>query len=171
MSAAQSADVQSRLTIVCQDLLAFFTEAGVEKHTIVLLPEKMDSHDSLEFLNLCASYTKCMAFIDHDAVHTKMVQGLSLLDDGVGIERKIIIKKMRNLEGDKNADPAIVAKLTNAKAELDQKKVRTLLQCLKYKYMATCPMEKFKTATAKELYKEHKEAGFAACKHTGKSKH
>lgn len=171
MSAAQSADVQSRLTIVCQDLLAFFTEAGVENHTIALLTEKMDNHDSMEFLNLCASYTKCMAFIDHDAVHAKMVQGLSLLDDGVGIERKIINKKIHNLEGDKNADPAVIAKLTNARAELDQKKVKTLLQCLKYKYMATCSMEKFKTATPLELFKENKEAGYAACKHTGKAKH
>ena len=113
-----------------------------------------------------------MAFIDHDLLHARMATGLSLLDDGVGVERKILIKKIRNLEGDKNADPAILAKLQNARVELDQKKIRTLIECLKYKYMVTAPLKTFENNTAKKIFDENKEAGFAACKHTqGRQKH
>lgn len=113
-----------------------------------------------------------MAFINHDLLHTKLVQGLSLLDDGVGAERKVLIKRIRNLEGDKNADAAHLAKLHGAKVEIDQKKVRTLINCLKYKYMTTLPFEKFKDENAKKLFDENKVVGLTAGKHTvGRQKH
>lgn len=113
-----------------------------------------------------------MAFIDHDVLHSKLAQGWALLDDGLNVEKKLIIKRIRNLEGDKNADPALIAKLQNTKNDIEARKVKVLVEALKYRYMNTVPMENFKTQTAKEIYDAHRETSTETVKQKyGKQKH
>ena len=177
MSAAQAADIQSRLTIVCQDLLAFFTDAGIDKHSVALLSAKCESQANLEFMTLCASYGKCMAFIDHNVLHKSLAQAWSLLDDKARNERNMVVKKLGVLAGDKSEDaPAKILALKQQFEDIDKRRANTLTECLKYKYMVTVPMEAFKTEDGKapdvkKIFEDNKENAYAACKHAGKKGH
>ncbi len=44
----QAAEIQARLAVQCNDLITFFVEGGIQKHSVDLLALKLESHDTLE---------------------------------------------------------------------------------------------------------------------------
>jgi hypothetical protein len=176
MSVAQGADIQSRLTIVCQDIVTFFEEAGVDKHSVALLSSKVENLHNVEVMNIAAAYGKSMAFIDHDILHKNMAIAWSLIDDKARNDRNIVVKKINALAGDKSDEaPAKILALKQQFEDIDKRRAVSLVECLKYKYMVTVPMEVFKTEDGnpdmKKIFEEHKEAAYVQCKHVGKGKH
>ena len=55
----QSNEIQARLNIVCQDLIAFFVESGVPQRTVTLLTEKMESHNTEEVIDFSIVIIYC----------------------------------------------------------------------------------------------------------------
>lgn len=176
MSVAQGADIASRLTIVCQDIVTFFEEAGIDKHSVALLNAKVESQHNVELMHIAAAYGQSMAFIDHDVLHKNMAIAWSLIDDKARNDRNIIVKKINALTGDKSEDaPGKIIALKQQFEDIDKRRAISLVECLKYKYMVTVPMEAFKANDGhpdmKKIFEENKEAAYAQCKHVGKGKH
>jgi len=176
MSVAQGADIQSRLTIVCQDIVTFFEESGVDQHSVALLSSKVESQHNVEVMNIAAAYGKSMAFIDHDVLHKNMAIAWSLIDDKARNDRNIVVKKINALAGDKSDEaPGKIIILKQQFEDIDKRRAVSLVECLKYKYMVTVPMEKFKTEEGspdmKKMFDENKEASYAQCKNVIKVKH
>eukprot|EP01041_Mallomonas_annulata_P003910 gene3910-7799_t len=144
MTTTQSVEAVARLTVCLRDMVDFFAVAGVLQHSIDKLENHLESHEYFEFLNLAQGFGKCMAFIDHDALTMKLANGWNGLEETLVIERKMICRKLRNLEGDKNADHDAIEKLQNIKNDIEARKAKALVQCLKFKFMANVPLKSFK---------------------------
>eukprot|EP00607_Mallomonas_marina_P005064 CAMPEP_0182429022 /NCGR_PEP_ID=MMETSP1167-20130531/25457_1 /TAXON_ID=2988 /ORGANISM="Mallomonas Sp, Strain CCMP3275" /LENGTH=160 /DNA_ID=CAMNT_0024612317 /DNA_START=137 /DNA_END=619 /DNA_ORIENTATION=+ len=137
-------EAMARLHLCLRDIIDFFVASNVMKHSIEKLEAQLDNHQYAEFLELANGFGKCMAFIDHDSLTLKLATSWSTIEEMLVLERKQVARKLRNLEGDKNADPDIIQKLQNLKAETEQKKANALVQSLKFKLMSGTPLEKFK---------------------------
>ena len=144
MAASQSAEATARLHTYLRDMVDFFAFAGVMRHSIDKLESHLEAHEYFEFLSLAQGFGKCMAFIDHDALTAKLSNAWNCLEEGMVIERKILSRKLRNLELDKNADPEAIEKLQKSKTELEQRKARALIYALKFRMMAAIPLKNFK---------------------------
>ena len=142
--ASLQAEATARLHACLRDMVDFFASAGVMRHSIDKLESHLDSHEYFEFLGLAQGLGKCMAFIDHDSLTTKLSSAWNCLEDGLVIERRLVSRKLRNLELDKNADPEAIEKLQKAKAEIEQRKAKALICSLKFRLMAALPLKNFK---------------------------
>lgn len=118
-----------------------------------------------------------MAFIDHNILHKSLAIAWSFVDDKTRNERNIIVKKLAALATDKSEEaPGKIIVLKQQFEDIDKKRAHTLVECLKYKYMCTVPIETFKTIDGKipdikKIYEDNKENAYIQCKHAGKTKH
>ena len=161
MTTAQAADAAARLSVILRDIVSFFDAAGCGKASVEKLEAKIDSHDFVDFLELAEAYSKCMAFIDHDHLAARLLAAWNATEEGLVIEKKIVSRKIRLLESDKNADPDILAKLQNTKMDVDQRKAKVLIQCMKYKLITSHPIEKFYDKTYDPIEQKKKAAAAA----------
>ena len=83
MTAAQSIEAQARLNVSLREVISFFEESGVQNHSIVLLNEFIDKHQSFEFLELAEKYGSCNAFLAHEKLFELLYGSWSLLYDGI----------------------------------------------------------------------------------------
>ena len=143
MSNAQLADCTARINVSLQDIKTFYEEANCAASSIESLNKMAEANEHVKFLELAEGFSHCMAFIDHDKIVRLLLASWNLLHDGINIERKIVSKKLRNLEGDKNADPEIIAKLTNSKFNIDKRKASATIHCAKLAYMNRLPIDLF----------------------------
>jgi hypothetical protein len=143
MSNAQLAENQARLNVSLQDIITFFDEADCPPSSLQKLSTLLEAHDYVRLLELIEGFVQCMAFIDHDLIVKKMSASWNLLYEGIVIERKIISKKLRVLEADKNSDPDVILKLQTSKGNIDRRKAKATVACAKLSYMARFPLETF----------------------------
>lgn len=59
-------------------------------------------------LELAERYGNCMAFLDHMALTHKLSAAWNAVCDKLNLEKKQVVRKLRVLEADKNADPETV---------------------------------------------------------------
>jgi hypothetical protein len=143
MSSAQLAEAQARLNVTLKDIISFYAAADCPNATIEKFNALFDAHDSVRFLELAEGLTTCMAFIDHDTIVSKIATAWSQVYDGIVIERKMVTKKLRVLEGDKNADPDVMFKLNTNKGNIDRRKAKATLECSKYKFIMQYPLSDY----------------------------
>jgi hypothetical protein len=148
MSNAQLAECTARLNVSLQDIKMFYEEAQCAPEQIENLNSLIETHEPVKFLELSEGFSHCMAFIDHDKIIRLLMASWNLQHDCINIERKIVSKKLRNLEGDKNSDPEIILKLTNSKSNIDKRKATAVIHCAKLSYMLKFPIQKFLDDTA-----------------------
>lgn len=138
------ADAQARVNVVLRDLVSFFEAGGVSGRSIEILNDKIDKHDSNQFLALAESYGEAMAFLDHDFLVAKLKDAWGLLVICYEIEKKGILKKLKALREDKKAEPATVIKQENLLADIEHKRGCAMIEFLRLKFMTTIPIESFK---------------------------
>ena len=107
-----------------------------------------------------------MAYIDVDKLHAKLQKGWSLYDDGLNCERLPLERKYQKLRKETKPDLEKISKLENQiKENFAQRRGKSFIEQLKYKYMLTVPIERFKSGDdAKKVFEENKEAGYKECK-------
>lgn len=141
--AAQVAEAQARLCAILRDIAEFYESGGCSSSSIAKMNDRINTQQFFDFLELAEGYSKCMAFIDHDEFVRKMATAWIAFEDSVNIEKKILNRRLRNLEGDKNADPDLIAKLQNNKNDLDLKSARISVYRIKFLVARTFPIRKF----------------------------
>jgi hypothetical protein len=85
-----------------------------------------------------------MAFLEHETLTERICTAWHLIDEGYGLEIKMLGRKIKPMELDSKADPEVLNKLKNARNEVARKKSRSVVECVKYKLMISVPLEKFK---------------------------
>jgi hypothetical protein len=138
-----AADAQARLHLNLQDIVSFYEAGGCGESSADKMNAFIEAHDYFSYLDLAEGFGKCMAFIDHDVLAVKMQEAWTGLNDLYIIEKKSIDKRIKNMEQDKKADPDILLKYQNMKAELEQKLAKVLVQIVKYKYINVYPLKRF----------------------------
>ena len=141
--AAAVIEAQARLNVCLRDLITFFEEAGIQKESVDKLNEFIDKHLTLDFLALVESYGKCMAFIDHDDLVSKIYTSWETFLEGLCLERKLVTKKLKALKEDKKADPNNILKQENLLSEIDDKKVNVLINCVRLKATMNVSIKEF----------------------------
>jgi hypothetical protein len=144
MTTAQLVDAQARLNISLKDTVAFFEESGVEEHSIVLLNSFIDKHLTTDFLSLAEGFGKCMAFLNHDELVSKVLKSFLILIDGYVIERKIASKRLKLLKEDKKTDPEVLIRIENLLLDLDQKKAFASVSAMRLRAMASISIDAFR---------------------------
>ncbi len=129
-----------------RELVTFFSENGVDDRSVNLLNTFIDKHLTMDFLALSENFGKCMAFIDHDELVSRLFKTFQCLIDGYIIERKVITKRIRLLKEDKKADPEILLRQENLLVELDNKKAVAIVSAARLRVMNTVPFVSFKDA-------------------------
>lgn len=153
MSAAQAQEARDRLNVGMQDVVKFFEESGCEEPSLKKLSELQESFARAEpnshfsFLELAEGYSKCMAFLDHDALSALISQCWSGVESFMLIDKKVVGRKLRVLEEDKKSDPEVIAKLQVKKESIDQDLAKVLVQVIKYNLINSVPIEKFHDKT------------------------
>ena len=122
MSGAQLAEAQARLNVALKDIVQFFEDEGVKEHSVVLLNSFIDKHLTVDFLALAENFGKCMAFINHDELTSRLFKSFSILMEGYIIERKVTNKRLKMLKEDKKSDPDVILRLENLIIDIDQRK-------------------------------------------------
>ena len=149
MTAAQAQESRDRLNVHMQDMISFFEENGCEA---VSLQKLVAAHESFVrgepnshfgFLELVEGYSKCMAFIDHDALSGQIAQAWHGVEQFLLIDKKVINRRLKVLEEDKKSDPEIIAKLHTKKDVVDQDLAKVLVQVIKYNLINSVPIERF----------------------------
>lgn len=163
MTAAQSAEAQARLNVNLKDIVTFYEENGVLEHSINLMNSFIEKHLTMDFLELAEGYGKCMAFIDHDELASRLLKSYNSLLDGYIIERKMINKRIRMLKEDKKADPEVLARQENLLAELDIKKANAIVAMARLRVMNIISIkdfqdEKLDAVDKYQKYMEHQKA-------------
>lgn len=143
MSAAIQ-EAQARLNSSLNDIVIFFAQgANVPSTSIDILNDYIEKHLSFEFLLLAESYGRSMAFINHDELVNMLWISWSLLLDGYALERKITIKRIRMLKEDKKTDPNLLARQEQLLIDVENKKAKTLVECMRLKAMKLFPIKSF----------------------------
>jgi hypothetical protein len=140
---AQLAEIQARINVALKDIISFYEDAKCPASSLENLQGLLDSHDYMRFLELAEGFSQCMAFIDHNLIVSKMHAAWNLVHDSIVIERKMVSKRLRPLEEDKKADPELVAKLQNIKANHDRRKAKASISCAKFGFMMKIPIQEF----------------------------
>jgi hypothetical protein len=140
---SHSAEIQARLTNCLRDLVSFLVGTGLQQHSINLLTEFINKHQTVEILTLAESFGKCNAFIDQDALLNLLYTCWCILYEGYGTERKILAKKIKLLKDDKKADPEVLSRQENLLIEIDQKKSNVLVHCVRIKLMISISITSF----------------------------
>lgn len=143
MTAAQAQEARDRLNVHLQDMVTFFVDGGCEAKSIAKLQNCLESHSHFDFLELSEGYSKCMAFIDHDALALKIQAGWNGIEQYLLLDKKVINRKLRVLEEDKKSDPEVIAKLHNKKDIIDQELAKVKIQIIKYTLINSMPIERF----------------------------
>lgn len=73
-----------------------------------------------ELLELAEHYGNCMAFLDHGELTNKLSAAWNAVYDKVNQDKKHIVRKLRVLEADKNADPGVVESYKARRDRLQQ---------------------------------------------------
>ena len=156
MSGAQLAEAQARLNVALRDIVAFFEDGGVKEHSVELLNSFIDKHLTVDFLSLAESFGKCMAFIDHDDLTSRLFKCFSLLMEGYIIERKVTNKRLKMLKEDKKSDPDVILRLENLIIDIDQRKAIATVSLARFRAMQTMSINNFKDSNFdyKKAYKE-----------------
>lgn len=144
MSAGQLAENQARLNIELQDIITFFEEQKIQEQSIALLNDFIEKKLATNFLSLAEGYGKCMAFIDHEELLSKLVKCSVLLIDGYKIESKIARKKLNALKEDKKTDPEVMAKNEKINVDIDLKLAEGKVEYARLRAMGKIPAESFK---------------------------
>jgi hypothetical protein len=143
MSAAIQ-EAQARLNSSLKDIVTFFAEgANVSSPSIDILNDYIEKHLSFEFLLLAESYGRSMAFINHDELVNLLFASWNLLFDGYTLERKITMKRIRMLKEDKKSDPAVLARQEQLLIDIESKKAKALVECMRLKAMRLFPIKNF----------------------------
>lgn len=143
MSSAQLAEAQARLNVTLRDIISFYAAGDCPNVTIDKMNALCEEKDAVRVLELAEGLTTCMAFIDHDAVVTKIATAWGQVYDCIVIERKMVTKKLRMLEGDKNADADVLFKLNTNKGNIDRRKAKATIECSKYKFILQYPLSAY----------------------------
>ena len=143
MTTAQLVDAQARLNVSLRDTITFFEEAGIQENSVTLLNSFIDKHLTTDFLSLAEGYGKCMAFIDHDELVSKLFKSFQILIEGYVIERKIANKRLKLLKEDKKSDPDVILRLENLLIDLDQKKALATVSANRLRAMTSIPISNF----------------------------
>lgn len=138
------AENQARLNVCLKDIVTFFEEAGVTESSVELLNSFIEKHLVMDFLNLAEGFGKCMAFINHNELIKKILEGYNTIINGYVIERKAINKKIRVLKEDKKADPEVLAKQEHLLSEVDQKKAHAVVVLARIRAMNHLSVDMFK---------------------------
>jgi hypothetical protein len=141
--AAQAQEARDRLEVNLQDVVNFFQEGGCESKSIAKLLACLEAHAHFDFLELSEGYSKCMAFIDHDALSLKIQAGWSGIEAYLLLDKKVINRRLRTLEEDKKSDPEVIAKLHAKKDILDQELARVKIQIIKYTLVNSISIQRF----------------------------
>lgn len=141
---AQSAEAQARLNVNLREIVTFFVDAGVQDRSIQLLNTFIDKHLTMDFLTLAEGFGKCMAFIDHDELVSKLFKTYQCLIDGYIIERRMINKRIRLLKEDKKTDPEVLARQENLLIDVDNKKAVAIVAMARLRAMNFVPLNSFK---------------------------
>lgn len=141
---AQSAEAQARLNVNLREIVSFFVDAGINDRSIQLLNSFIDKHLTTDFLSLAEGFGRCMAFVDHDELISKIFRTYQCLIDGYIIERRIINKRIRLLKEDKKTDPEILARQENLLVDVDNKKAVAIVSMARLRAMNFIPFASFK---------------------------
>ena len=144
MTAAQSAEAQARLAVNLREIVTFFSDSGIQEHSITLLNSFIDKHLTMDFLSLSEGYGKCMAFINHDELVSKLYKTYQSLIDGYVIDRKLINKRIRLLKEDKKTDPEVLVRQENLLADVDSKKANAMMNMVRLRAMNSIPFQEFR---------------------------
>lgn len=139
-----AAEAQARLNVNLREFVTFFSEAGVHERSIQLLNTFIDKHLTVDFLTLAEGFGKCMAFIDHDDLISRLFKTYTCLIDGYIIERKVIAKRIRLLKEDKKTDPDVLARQENLMVDVDNKKAVAIVAMARLRAMNMVPLASFK---------------------------
>eukprot|EP01031_Cornospumella_fuschlensis_P028591 gene28591-34515_t len=141
---AQVAEAQARLNVNLREIVQFFADAGVNDRSVNLLNSFIDKHLTMDFLSLAEGFGKCMAFLDHDDLISRLFKAYQCLIDGYIAERKLLSKRIRLLKEDKKADPDVLARQENALVEVDNKKAVAIVGLARLRAMNMVPLDGFK---------------------------
>ena len=162
--AAALAEAQARLNVSLQEIVQFFEENGIEQHSVELLNLFIEKHQTMEFIDLAEGFGKSMAFIDHDELILRLYRSVVTWMEGLQIERKNVTKKLKALKEDKKADPEVINRLENLLVDIDSRKSRVLVSCMRFKVMSTISIQNFRdekfdyVSKHKAKMEEHKKA-------------
>jgi hypothetical protein len=149
MTAAQAQEARDRLNVHFQDVCAFYEDNGCEAKSLGKLRAVQEAFARAEpnshfgFLELVEGYSRCMAFMDHDALAVKIAQGWTGVEQFLLIDKKALNRKLKILEEDKKSDPEVIAKLHAKKDAIDLDLARVLVQVIKCNLINSIPIEKF----------------------------
>lgn len=138
-----AADLQARLNVILRDIIDIFVNEKAQQHSIDLLNKFIDEKKIIDFLKLAESFGRCMAFLDHDQLMTKIYQSWSSLSDGYNLERKNIVKKIKALKEDKKTDPEFLMKQETLLLDIDARKCTVMEECMRTRIMVTLPLDLF----------------------------
>lgn len=159
MSNAQLAENNARLNVELEDLIIFFESAEIQEHSIANMKDLIEKGLISDCLDLAEGFGKCMAFINHEELLSKMLSCYSVLIDGIKIERKMTGKKLGLLREDKKADPEILAKVESQMENVEKRLSAGKVEHARLQAMSFFPMDKFKDPKFdyKKAYKTEKQ--------------
>ena len=140
-----SAEAQARVSIALRDVVAFYEGEGLPPRSVGVLTDYLDRNLQIEFLKLCESYGKTMAFINQDELINRLYNAWSALLDYLTVDRKVIQRRLRFMKEDKKQEPANIQRAELQLQEADEKKAVVLMQTMRLKYMKTMPIDTFKS--------------------------
>jgi hypothetical protein len=144
MAVHSAAEAQARLNISLKDIVSFFVEAEIEDHSIELLNNFIEKHQTAEFLDLAEGFGRCMAFLDHDELISRLYKSYSGLLEGYSIERKLLNKKIKFMKEDKKTDPEVLSRQESLLLDIDSKKAVITTSCARIKAMMSIPIATFR---------------------------
>jgi hypothetical protein len=95
----------ARLNVVLSDLSEILENGGLEEHSKVAINTMKEKKQYGDLLDLFESFMESMAFIDHDACCSLLLEGWKKYMNVVSAERKVAVSKYDAIKDDKKADP------------------------------------------------------------------
>ena len=146
------AEIQGRLNSEINQLQTFFDEymnkdqlksSHANIDPIERLINFNSLHQTFEYLNYAETLGRINPYVDNETLLNHLYAGWNLFHDGVVIERKILIKRIKAIKEDKKHDPEVLARQELSLKNLEEKKVVALLTILRIKASLSRPFNSF----------------------------
>lgn len=150
-------EAQARLNVTLRDLIIFFQQStfNIQPRSINILESYIEKHLTIEFLLLCESFGRSMAFLNHDELINLLFNSWTIYLEGFKIERDYITHKIKRLKENKKVDPAVIQKQELLLQELKERRIPVIENFTRLQTMKLIPIEKFKENSVFDFKSEY----------------